>query len=738
MHRLIVIIAIIAWLSLLVCTGCSEDVYLGEKKENQQPTVRLMFGPSEEDTRIYYQVHFYWMGHDVDGAVEYYEYVIAEGDPIGFNTEDTTGPDKWDKIFRTDTTFMVHADEYDSLVIMDYRWYSLYSKTYTFFIRAVDDRGMRSEPAYQSFTARTLAPSAILEFPRNPHPGHIQSLNLIVLFKWYGKDPIDSPWNYQDVDSIRYLLYTDAFGLDTLNNHPERVEDLWSPWIWYQHPDDSGKETIIGDDEILESDQLYTFAVQAKDEAGAVSSIFDEKVNVRRFIPQQHSGPVLDVAAPYLGNFRFIGTDFPLGRIKTMIGFPLKFSWRASASHYGGIISSYRYGWDVEDLSNPLDWDVLASPFHTAAPTKKYFFGIHTLYIEAVDNYGTATLGQIEVSIIPFAMNRNLLWIDDFHSGEFQQDDYAMPTESEHDQFWINICKRAEEFDPFTDVFDCSESNSPPDMEHVFKYKNIIWTYASDARTNVWDDIVLFTREEVIGGTPRSVFNYLAAYMKSGGHLWTLGKSDRSGGLAAVLYALAQKFPVNVRCEVFMNAVGCEDTVGVHCMAYRDYCVHVLDKAQGFHRDGLDALVDRSVDMDALSYGYKDSFDPVTSEHQNLPEKLNLWETVTQQGKYFYPKDRGFHYIEVYDPEYWMQLQGITSQSCFHPMYRMRSRNTRSCLNDATIAFWTTKYADIVAEAPDCVAAASVHFGLPLWFFDREEVNAIADVIFTEWHIKAD
>ena len=93
--------------------------------------------------------------------------------------------------------------------------------------------------------------------------------------------------------------------------------------------------------------------------------------------------------------------------------------------------------------------------------------------------------------------------------------------------------------------------------------------------------------------------------------------------------------------------------------------------------------------------------------------------------------------MEIYDPAYWMEHNFLMSQSCFHPMYRMRSRNILSAVNNTTIAVWVTKYAGIVPEAVSgiAVAAPSVHFGFPLWFFDRDAVDQIVEVIFTEWQI---
>ncbi len=717
--------------------SCSEDVYIGSMKENQPPKIRITNGPMEGDSTEY-RVHFYWLGEDPDGRIEYYEFAMTEGDPIGFDPADTTGLDKWTDVFCTDSIFIVSADKFDTNVSINNNLYARYSKTHTFFIMAVDDRGARSEPAYCSFTALNLAPYAFIESPINPNPGRGQFLGPLISFKWEGKDPIGTPWNYQEVDSIRYML-TKFYGftIEDMNKDPERFEHLWSPWIWYHTEGDSGKSTIIGDDEILELKRSYIFAVQAKDEAGAVTSIFNMRTNVRHFMVTEPAGPLLTVREPHIGKLNFIGTNFQPQIVYLPGNFSLNFSWKGDASHYGGEISTYRYGWDISDLNDPNDWEVSPSPFHTSAPAIKFFSGIHTLYIEAKDGFGAITFAQIEVNIVPATMERNLLWVDDFYSGDFTQTLYAMPTERGHDAFWINICSRVPGFYADRDIFDTG-SNEPnanlPDIQLLWKYKNIIWTYNSERRFNAWYDMVYFIPENLIETVDEMQINLLASFMMMGGHVWTLGKSDREGGLAAVLSSRARVFPLYLKCEIDGPQEGCIDTSGVECMAYRDYCVSILDKVWGITRDDRDMPV-RKDEFDALQKAYKDDFDHITARHPELPEELHLWEEVTKPERFFDPMLRGFTYVEVYNPEYWMTRNGVQPQLCFHPMYRMKTRNSTSALNDAVIAFWTTKYANVNSEAPSTVAAPSVHFGIPLWFFNRQEVNAIAEAIFREWQI---
>ena len=217
----------------LVCLfGCDESVFIGDTAVNQPPTVRLTGGPPEGDTTSY-RIKFSWMGNDPDGTVESYEYAMCDGSPGGFNPADTTGLAAWTEIHCTDSTFAFSAFETGEEVDVGVNKHSSYCRrVHTFFIRAVDDKGVRSRAAYRSFTASTLAPYAVIQTPRNAFPGREQQLPSLVRFTWKGEDPVEDPWNVQEPESIRYFLETHTLSfIDNLNQHPEDYGHRWCPWI---------------------------------------------------------------------------------------------------------------------------------------------------------------------------------------------------------------------------------------------------------------------------------------------------------------------------------------------------------------------------------------------------------------------------------------------------------------------------------------------------------------------------
>lgn len=743
MSTMLKILAFVPLLAVFVLYACDENVYFGTGRVNQPPNIYIIHGPHEGDNTVY-QVHFYWLGDDPDGVVDHYEYVIVTGDPIGFDPADTTGTDKWTKTELTDIEFEVTADEEDTTVIINYNPYARFTKHHTFFVRAVDNDGMRSRSVYRSFNAFTLAPHMFITEPASESSHDTQYLTPVIFFKWKGKDPIDDPANYQKVDYVRYF-HTAFYGriVEDLNDRPEIFEDKWSPWFAFNAPGDSGNSTILGDDELLEFNRSYIFVVQGMDEAGAISSIFDEKSNIRRFMIKKPTGPVLQVFEPFLGISTFLGTYSNVVTYNTPAGFPVNFSWHGDASDYGAIVSTYRYGWDITDLNDPNEWDVQPNPYTTVSQERNFLSGVHSLYIEAVDNIGVITLAKIEINIVPVNMERDLLLVDDLMSSDFPQIIYAIPTEHQDDEFWLDICSKVKTFDPTMDIYDTADwAYEPPDIKQLWRYKNIIWNYgAARWDFNAWMKTVKFMPEGEVGGLgTKYTYNILTYYFALGGHVWTSGISDRIGGLAASIPSKSWRwdvsenliFPLYLRCEMLQGPTGgCPDTVGATSMAYRDYCVSVIDKAYGVFRWNVIPL--RNPDFDALARAYRADDNPMTSAHPDLPEELHLWEEITKPNRFFDPRVRGFHYLEIYDPRYWMKARGIYSRPCFHPMYRMRTRNSKSIIDNSAIAFWTTTHADIISNAPGAVAAPSVHFGIPLWFFDHDAVHAIADVIFREW-----
>ena len=521
-----------------------------------------------------------------------------------------------------------------------------------------------------------------------------------------------------------------------LASNPRRYERMWTPWITYS--ESRGKGTTAGVGEWgLEAHKIYCFAVQTKDLCGRTTEHFVDGRDACIFQASDTPRPLLTIREPSIGAMKFRHSIIIPACIEYPFDHPLRFSWSADALPYGGKIVGYRYGWDIVNPDDPGEWDVPPHPAILEGPVVSFAAGVHTLWVEAIDNGGYSTIGKVEITIIPFTMDRNLLWVDDFFSVDEPIYDKSHPPEYEHDAFWMEICGRAADWTA-SDIYDCVENNNaPPDLELIGRYKNIIWTFTAGDQTG-WKQVVLFTPESKVGVHAQPTLNYLAVFLEMGGHLWTLGRSERTGGLAAVLQPENQLFPVSLECRVPEGP--CDvDPDYVRSMAYEDYCVTMIDKIVGIFRYDEDMPMRRRDFYDVMIYAYRETADPVAVDYLDLPERLELSDEVTAQGMYFDPTHPpgGFTYVEIYDPEYRMSSKSLSSQECFHPLYRMRSRSTRSAVDNTAVALCLTRYEDIVPRVTGGIAAParSFHFGFPLWFFDRTHVEEIADVIFEEWRI---
>ena len=79
--------------------------------------------------------------------------------------------------------------------------------------------------------------------------------------------------------------------LGDLNDNPWRYDTLWSEWTPFDAPDNSGRSTVIGDDEELSIGRYYIFAVQSRDDRDSLTTDFDTKRNARRFGVTSSFGP---------------------------------------------------------------------------------------------------------------------------------------------------------------------------------------------------------------------------------------------------------------------------------------------------------------------------------------------------------------------------------------------------------------------------------------------------------------
>ncbi|HER20054.1 MAG TPA: hypothetical protein ENO14_03305, partial [Chromatiales bacterium] len=486
-------------MAFLTLWGCSERPG-GDHYENEPPQVWLASAPPS-GAETGYKIHLFWGGWDPDGDIAYYEYCITDNRNGIFNPADTVstpgdstsaGRNPWRRVWGNDSIFVFSADELvDSNTTNPI---TKFQRSHTFLIRSVDEEGLPSvEVAHRSFTAWTLSPSIYITVP-GARPGNSLLVAPVSTFQWRATDYLQDLEKPLEPDSVRWMLRAvDGTGyggaINYIRTHPNAPD--WYPWYPYDAEGDSGHFWTTPPVDL----GSYVFAVQAKDEAGAVTPVFDEYYNVRRLrVEQRNAGPQLNVFNEYIGTVRSSNPNPSVVIVDLPSSIPIQFTITASADYYGGLVTGYRYGWDVLNLSNPDEWEIDVTPFTDARgdPTAKtvprtFYFGTHTFDVEVYDHSGLLSRVEIKVNVIPFSMERSLLLVDDFEptaAGIFTTRG-EMPNDEEHDAFWESMLSDVAGFNFSVDQLPVKHGE-PLSITRIAPYRSIIWDAKGGYDVNIY------------------------------------------------------------------------------------------------------------------------------------------------------------------------------------------------------------------------------------------------------------
>ena len=194
-------------IGLQLIGGCGDSITGSEVPNTAPETILTAAPPQASPTGTI--VNFYWDGFDPDGQVTGFEWRISDNGADGVvDVVDTlTAALPWHFTETLDSTFAVSADipgfsddVADSISPKAVRsWQS-----HTFFIRAIDDRGMRDpSPASASFTATTLTPTVTITLPSAVQPNTCATAPPALAFGWDARDPDTES---QEPQAVRYLL----------------------------------------------------------------------------------------------------------------------------------------------------------------------------------------------------------------------------------------------------------------------------------------------------------------------------------------------------------------------------------------------------------------------------------------------------------------------------------------------------------------------------------------------------
>jgi hypothetical protein len=579
----VAIVVVVAWSS-----ACNDNDLGPDKKDpkNRPPETILASGPPdsvgpggpfEGVPGTNYKVHMFWSGSDHDGTIDHYDFIMVDHPAIGasISPDDTNHvvvtvplPDdpRWTATTANDSLFITRADTLrrdpqpgPGEVPGDVQEQS-FERWHTFFVRAVDNEGLPDPtPEYRSFNSTTLAPTVGLKSPVKA--GAEFNAPEVVIFNWDGSDPVGDG-SFQAPIASRWARVASKRDVNGIyEGFPEKLYalqpgdgvDSWSPWRRWDAADGSGRRAIVrGLEPTGSGGGYYIFAVQAMDDAGAVTPVFDDqsgfKNNATTIFVSGAVGPDLIVEDRFLGTFTFSEKSVPQV-LDVAAGQAIRFRWRGDASRYGGEVVAYRYGWNISNPNDDEQWEQSWSSSARNAEVRVFNSGTQRFFLEARDNAETITRARFSLVVQRVTRERELLLVDDTIQPQPER-------EGIEDRRWAAVIdslvlRRPFSFDRVSDNFDIESPearNNPPPLSKVFRYKTVIWTtiatQGAALRTlAAWFDPFVDRNEDRL--TP---FNYLNIYIENKGELWITGEAPAQmlWPLGEGNIAIHDQLPVNV------------------------------------------------------------------------------------------------------------------------------------------------------------------------------------------------
>lgn len=544
---------LVLWMVVAFLAGCDDnELGIEKRRPNRPPETVLASGPPDSTTGTTYKVHLFWSGSDPDGTVDHYDYILVDH-PAADDSIVTSNPDaanrvvvsvpavddpRWISTFARDSIIVTRADtlrrnpqprpgETNEFVRMQ-----SFERWHTFFVRSVDNEGREDPtPDFRSFNAKTLAPEVFLKPPISANAPEFAGPRVIV-FNWDGIDPVGDNTTQAPIASRWVLLTSRRDQLGNYAGFPDSLYRLrpsrWSPWRRWEASDKSGVRAVVRNlrPATGSGEGFYLFAVQAMDDAGAVTPVFDAttggKNNVARIRVSDRVGATLTVSEKFLGTYNFSGPAPPV-ILDVAAAQPVKFTWRADASDYGGEIVAYRYGWNIRNPSNDEEWEQNWCGSCLSTAVRTFTSGTQRFFLETRDNAETVTHAEFELVVRQVTRRRDLLLVDD----TVQPQESNELTEDVRWQAVMDSLLRRQPFDfvPSRDIYDVVDNrNLPPDLSLVFDYKTVVWNVVSSTSGSALRTLAMFFDPFVERNRNLAVrFNYLSIYVDNGGELWVTG-----------------------------------------------------------------------------------------------------------------------------------------------------------------------------------------------------------------------
>jgi hypothetical protein len=717
-----VLSAVLLSMALGLFAGCNED--LGGLIPNSPPDVRLTAFPPDSGTSGY-DIEFYWEGWDPDGEVDYYIY--ATDPPDMYGSEDSI----WTRTDANHGSFVFEASDYDTL----YHWRDpqVAQSWHVFVIKAVDDMGAISEPDYVAFNAMTIAPRT--QFTAPPPAGGIQEyrgvsqgVGLRVTFRWEGDD-VDGIFTEVPV---RYLFkVTDVTGESNWTRLATRVWEDTTEWIERAADD----RNVVLD---LDDGHAYAITVRAIDEAGAVEPLILLNGNMLWVgARERDSFPELSVRSVALGQRTWQGWKQDTETYEVPQGSRYEFTVLGNADWYGGLITGFSFGWDLQDLeSNETDPTGIGAwtPWSTSRTTipaefteeRDYF-----LNVRCKDDGGGWTLATIQFHVIQLSSTKNLCYIDDWRK-------YPKTTlggEELDDRVWQAMLEGYNYGEDWEDVswdeWEVPWSEHMPTLEFLSQFRVVVWSLNASRSTSFNEQPAWFYMNNVNNS------NVLAAYMTreilsgEAGKVWAFGRGLVECSLLSDLGYFCE-YPYAVDDDMSFDP-----DCGIKRHSFATEFMHITGEFDESNETSGGTRIALFGDRwwDRASRVFVDTAGPAIPKHlytrppaaelyPNLPPRLTRHpDWISRSMGYFevleYPRPDQEHQYLFYDPVAG-QMTGLI------PLYRLHATNTGS---DAHNRYCGFRY--IPSEPTD--PAEIVYFFFPMISFQDQQIRNTAKVVLSDW-----
>jgi hypothetical protein len=398
-------------LGLVMQLGCGNDP--ATPVPNQPPTTDITGGPLE-GSRVPARVTFFWLGSDIDGArpsnydyiVETYPRAVSRFDEITL-APPAPADARWVRVTANQITMPVLADTLRADPQGDIGA-GEFDRWHTFWIRAIDNELTIDEtPDHRTFQAYTQAPRIDLLWPAEAATA--ATLPRTFVLHWDGSDPLGG-----GNDPIRPRESRWALVPATLDGGGQPLgfpaalyalpDTTWSDWAIWVDADSSGTSATFRDLVPNPDTRTFVFAVQGRDESGAVTPQFDSTTpewnNYAALVIDGTLavGPRITVHSlqDTLSSWTFDG-DVAVPILVPTTEDTVTVYWdRPTASHYGAQGRECRYGWNITNPNDEQQWTAWSTT--RIAPPRRLDVGTNRFFIQCRDDLvpPQLTTGQIQ------------------------------------------------------------------------------------------------------------------------------------------------------------------------------------------------------------------------------------------------------------------------------------------------------------------------------------------------------